>query len=227
MDTERPGSDPEHLGRDLENFEKGEWVEVSGDSPISLAKRVEDEMENDLKAKGLNIISPAVPQRAANAIERSFNSIYKNGIKNKNIFNTMSGFRFRFVDLPPEMSKKEDLIAAASYEIEIPLSPRYAKDGESGNYALRFTTHARHLTQKELEQRRDYSLAKWRGQTLNRESMAFVRTTPDSMLKEKTRQLVKEQAAQARIISQTNWANSVRNSLRKVIYTGLPGLGKK
>src|SRR3989344_4747534 len=199
--NEEQGYIPEHSELVREGLKKGEWVEVTTDSPVGLAVSLEDAVREAVKAKGYKLELPGAGEMASQAVTRTFKNIFKHGLKDESILEKGEGFKFRLVDTPARVLKKEGLVMTVAYELEVNLAPKYSQDGQNGNYALRFIIYATQLSEKQLKQR-----------PLNDQNRVVVRTSQN----EKANRRVERRIDKRRI---NNWRffASIENRLEKNI----------
>lgn len=217
VDTSQPYS-PENNQTEGEILpKKGEWIEVSTESMWDMAYNLHREFEQQMEKDGFKVFY-GHGRFGNGVVSKTIESIFRNGLKERDLVKKIGGFNVRFVDPPQEVYAEERVISAAAYELSVFLKPRYEKDGASGYYNFTFIIKARLMSDGDYNQRTT---------TEEKERCIYVTTVADTKSRSRVQRQVERHVEDTRTQSRNRWEDAKRSGIMNAVSGGLPGLGKK
>lgn len=103
----------------------------------------------------------------------------------------------------------------SAYELALNLKPRYAKDGDTGEYMFRFVIRVRLSNRKYLDMDKDSAISE--------KKRAYISTVLDNA----TMRMIHIRVDEVRKILEDIWSSTVRENFLKRFSAGATGLGKR
>lgn len=197
-------------------IEKNTWLEIPSVSVLNLANSLYTSLREEVQRRGFKTRMIFRKHAPSGVIEKFLETFFASGLKDPEALHQAGGFRFRIVDIPQTMPASPLLVLALAFEIELELTPRYAKDGQKGVYIFRFFIKA-HSVKAHVSKPPSHRLA----------NMVDIRASCDAQFNQKTKRQAQKNAIATRIASIESWERLMKQALRVVFNGGLPGLGKK